>query len=72
MKSTGGGITPPLGRNDLRWQHMLESSSAKKDVEVLVGTRLTMSHQCALVTKPTSTWGHPGEGRRSCPSAQPW
>lgn len=53
MKSTGGGITPHLGRNDLRCQHMLENSFAKKDMEVLVGTRLTVSHQCALVTKPT-------------------
>ncbi|PKU29215.1 rna-directed dna polymerase from mobile element jockey-like [Limosa lapponica baueri] len=45
-----------LGRNNPIHQHMLqaaqlESSLAEKDLGVLVGTRLNMSQQCALVAK---------------------
>ncbi|KAK4806781.1 hypothetical protein QYF61_005577 [Mycteria americana] len=52
----GKGKVLPLGRNNPRYQYMLgatqlESSSAEKDLGVLVDTRLNMSQQRALATK---------------------
>jgi len=46
----------PLGKNNFMYQYrlgadLLERSSAEKDLDVLVDSRLTMSQQYALVTK---------------------
>ena len=48
-----------LGRNNPMYQYrlgadLLESSSAERDLDVLVDDRLTMSQQCALVARKTS------------------
>ena len=51
-----------LGRNNPMHQYMLgadllESSSAERDLGVLVDNRLTMRQQCALVAKPNGILG---------------
>lgn len=45
-----------LGRNNHEYQNrlgadLLENSSAEKDLTVLVGDKLVMSHQCVLVVR---------------------
>jgi len=54
--SKGKCQVPHLGRNNPMYQYrlgadLLESSSAERDLGVLVDDRLTMSQQCALVAK---------------------
>jgi len=52
-----------LGRTNPMHQYrlgtdLLESSSAKRDLGMLVDKELTMSQQCALVSKrPMVSWG---------------
>lgn len=52
-----------LGRNNLMFQYklgndLLESRVGKRDLGVLVDSRMTMSQHCALVAKKASgTWG---------------
>ncbi|PKU45957.1 hypothetical protein llap_3725 [Limosa lapponica baueri] len=48
-----------LGRKNTRHQYrlgvdQLESSSEENDLEALVGSKLSMSHQCALVAKKSN------------------
>jgi len=42
---------------------LLERSSAEKDLHALVGSRLAMSQQCALVAKKTNGTWPAGQGR---------
>lgn len=52
----------PLGRNNLRHQYILgadwlESSSAEKDLGVLVDSKLNMNQQCMPVVKKVNDPG---------------
>ena len=60
-----------VGRNNHMHQYrlgddLLERSFAEKDLDVLVGNRLAMSQQCALVAKKAS--GIPGCVQRMWPA----
>ncbi|GAB0187549.1 mitochondrial enolase superfamily member 1 [Grus japonensis] len=73
-----------LGKSNPKHQYrlgvdLLRSSSAEKDLGVLMDNKLSMSQQCALVAKKANgTWGAlrrawpAGQGRLSSPSTLSW
>ncbi|GAB0205837.1 mitochondrial enolase superfamily member 1 [Grus japonensis] len=73
-----------LGKNNPKHQYrlgadLLGSSSAEKDLGVLVDNKFSTSQQCALMAKAANgTWGAlrkvwpAGQGRLSSPSTLPW